>query len=200
MIFIRVSKYYKVVNTVTNAVVQSIGTDTGEGTRDFTVSLTGSETLYLKVQSSDDNSTYSDSRSICLPAGGQTEVDFDMSLRNNSNNAATTYKLELYNYCYDGLFSVDRIINSSFEPMSFTLRPGIKVYYDGQVVGDFRADIIVDKRIIIELKAINALTIINSVQLVNYLTATGIDDGLLINFGAEHLEIKHKTRLYYKCQ
>ena len=76
------------------------------------------------------NSTYSDSRSICLPAGGQTEVDFDMSLRNNSNNAATTYKLELYNYCYDGLFSVDRIINSSFEPMSFTLRPGIKVYYD----------------------------------------------------------------------
>ena len=76
----------------------------------------------------------------------------------------------------------------------------IKVYYDGQVVGDFRADMIVDKRIIIELKAINTLTVINSVQLVNYLTATGIDDGLLINFGAEHLEIKHKTRLYHKCQ
>ena len=76
----------------------------------------------------------------------------------------------------------------------------IKVYYDGQVVGDFRADMIIDKRIIIELKATNALAIVHSVQLVNYLTATGIDDGLLINFGAEHLEIKHKTRLYYKCQ
>ena len=84
--------------------------------------------------------------------------------------------------------------------LSVEIEVPIKVYYDGQVVGDFRADMIVDKRIIIELKAINALTIINSVQLVNYLTATGIDDGLLINFGAEHLEIKHKTRLYYKCQ
>ena len=40
----------------------------------------------------------------------------------------------------------------------------------------------------------------NAMYIEHYLTATGIDDGLLINFGAEHLEIKHKTRLYYKCQ
>ena len=41
----------------------------------------------------------------------------------------------------------------------------IKVYYDGQVVGDFRADMIIDKRIIIELKATNALAIVHSALL-----------------------------------
>lgn len=36
----------------------------------------------------------------------------------------------------------------------------------------------------------------NEVQLVNYLTATGIDDGILINFGSERIQIRHRTRLY----
>ena len=71
-----------------------------------------------------------------------------------------------------------------------------KVYYKSQIVGDYRADMIVDRRVIVELKAINALLPINEVQLVNYLTATGIDDGMLINFGAERIEIRHRTRLY----
>ena len=71
-----------------------------------------------------------------------------------------------------------------------------KVYYKNHVVGDYRADIIVERKVIIELKAVNALTTIHEVQLVNYLTATGIDDGLLINFGSERIEIRHRSRLY----
>ena len=71
-----------------------------------------------------------------------------------------------------------------------------KVYYKNHIVGDYRADMIVDRRVIIELKAVSSLSTIHEVQLVNYLTATGIDDGILINFGSDKIEIRHKYRLY----
>ena len=72
----------------------------------------------------------------------------------------------------------------------------ITVHYDGVVVGDFSADMLVEERIMVELKANQALAPANEVQLVNYLTATGIEIGLLLNFGAERLEFKRKTRTY----
>ena len=71
-----------------------------------------------------------------------------------------------------------------------------KVYYKNHIVGDYRADMIAERQVIIELKAINALLPIHEVQLVNYLTATGIDDGMLINFGADRIEIRHRNRIY----
>ena len=71
-----------------------------------------------------------------------------------------------------------------------------KVFYKEYEVGSYRADMIVDGRVIIELKAINSIAPIHEVQLVNYLTATGIDDGLLINFGSDKIEIRRKYRLY----
>lgn len=55
----------------------------------------------------------------------------------------------------------------------------IQVLYDGIVVGEYRTDIIVEGRLILELKATQDLSIANEVQLVNYLTSTQIDDGLL---------------------
>ncbi len=72
----------------------------------------------------------------------------------------------------------------------------IQVTYDGIVVGDFLADMLVQKAILIENKAVQALVPAHEVQLVNYLTATGIEIGLLLNFGAERLEFKRKTRTY----
>ena len=72
----------------------------------------------------------------------------------------------------------------------------IPVDYKGIRVGDYRADIIVDKRLILELKAVSTLNASHEAQLVNYLNATKIDDGLLINFGAASLERKHKYRTY----
>ena len=72
----------------------------------------------------------------------------------------------------------------------------IPVEYKGVRVGDYRADIIVEKCMILELKAVSALCAVHEAQLVNYLTATEIDDGLLINFGAASLERKHKYRVY----
>ena len=72
----------------------------------------------------------------------------------------------------------------------------ITVYYDGVPVGDFSADMLVEDRVVLELKANQALAPANEVQLVNYLTATGIEVGLLLNFGGERLEFKRKTRTY----
>ena len=72
----------------------------------------------------------------------------------------------------------------------------IQVYYRDIVVGEFKVDILVERRIIVELKAVLNLHPIHEAQLVKYLTATHIDDGLLINFGGEKLEIKRKYRIY----
>lgn len=72
----------------------------------------------------------------------------------------------------------------------------IEIYYDDVVVSNYRADMIVGGRIIIEIKAVQALCQAHEVQLVNYLTATKIDNGLLVNFGGERIEIKQKYRLY----
>jgi len=72
----------------------------------------------------------------------------------------------------------------------------ITVHYDGVVVGDFSADMLVEDKIMVELKASQAIAPANEVQLVNYLTATRIEIGLLLNFGAEKLEFKRKTRTY----
>ncbi len=72
----------------------------------------------------------------------------------------------------------------------------IHVYYRDNVVGEFRADILVENKIIVELKAVQRLNPIHESQLVNYLTATHKDHGLLINFGGERIEIRRKFREY----
>lgn len=71
----------------------------------------------------------------------------------------------------------------------------IQVYYEGQVVGDYYADLWVEDRVIIELKAVQKLSKEHKVQLVNYLTATGVEVGLLLNFGAS-VQVKRKYRDY----
>lgn len=73
---------------------------------------------------------------------------------------------------------------------------GIAVDYKGVAVGEFRADILVENSVIIELKAVRELNPIHEMQLVNYLVATGIDHGYLINYGGENYRIIHKTRIY----
>ena len=59
----------------------------------------------------------------------------------------------------------------------------------------YSADLLVEDQIIVELKAVERLCKAHEVQTVNYLMATGLDIGLLINFGAESLEFKKKFRL-----
>jgi len=59
----------------------------------------------------------------------------------------------------------------------------IEVFYDGQRVGEYYADLVVDDLVIIELKAAEELCVEHSYQLLNYLRATKFEVGLLLNFG-----------------
>ena len=72
----------------------------------------------------------------------------------------------------------------------------ISVFYRGHIMGDYLADLIIDGKIIVELKAVEGLLNAHSVQLVNYLSATRLDFGLLLNFGVKSLQFKTKTREY----
>jgi len=74
----------------------------------------------------------------------------------------------------------------------------IEVRYEGKIVGEFVSDILVEGNIIVELKAIHQLNKIHEAQLVNYLTATGLDIGLLINFSDEFVQVKRKVRVLNK--
>ena len=68
------------------------------------------------------------------------------------------------------------------------------VMFRSEEVGTFFADILVDEKVIVELKAAKAITPEHQAQVINYLQATGIDVGLLINFGNPKLEYKRFTR------
>ena len=68
----------------------------------------------------------------------------------------------------------------------------VKVYYDGKQVGYYYADIIVEDKIIIELKAAETLREEHEAQLVNYLRASEIEVGILLNFGKKP---QHKRRV-----
>ncbi|GHC62996.1 GxxExxY protein [Roseibacillus persicicus] len=72
----------------------------------------------------------------------------------------------------------------------------LAVHYRSQLVGEFKADILVQECLILELKAVTKLIDKHEVQTVNYLTATGINVGLLFNFGSQRLEFKKKFRIY----
>lgn len=72
----------------------------------------------------------------------------------------------------------------------------LQVTYDDVIVGEFVADMLVEDLIMIENKAVQTLIPKHEVQLVNYLTATGVDIGLLLNFGADCLQFKRKYRTY----
>lgn len=71
----------------------------------------------------------------------------------------------------------------------------LAVTFRGEPVGQFYADILVDSKVIVELKAISALSGEHQAQVLNYLKGTGIEVGLLINFGRPKLEYK---RLEYQ--
>ena len=72
----------------------------------------------------------------------------------------------------------------------------LTVHYDGIVVGEFSCDMLVEEKVLIEIKANQCLVSANEVQLANYLTATEIETGLLLNFGTARLEFKRKARTY----
>ncbi len=66
----------------------------------------------------------------------------------------------------------------------------IKVVFDGVIVGEFFADLFVEKRVLVELKAVSMLMDEHTAQALNYLRATHADVCLLINFGKPKIQVK----------
>lgn len=71
----------------------------------------------------------------------------------------------------------------------------ISVWYDGHVVGNYQPDLWIADQLIVEIKAVQTLSKEHEVKLVHYLTATHVDNGLLINFGPS-VQVKRKFREY----
>jgi GxxExxY protein len=69
----------------------------------------------------------------------------------------------------------------------------ITVYYEGEVVGDYVADIVVNGVVMLELKAVRTLTEDHEAQLLNYLKATPVEVGLLLNFGVKP---EHRRKIF----
>jgi GxxExxY protein len=69
----------------------------------------------------------------------------------------------------------------------------LAVHYKDIVAGEFRADFLVDGKVVVELKALKVLTDGDEAQLLNYLKGTGYRVGLLLNFGGPSLEYKRRV-------
>ena len=70
----------------------------------------------------------------------------------------------------------------------------VRVLFRGKPVGDFYADLVVEEKVVVELKSVKTLVPEHAAQTINYLTGTGMQVGLLINFGKPTLEFKRFTR------
>ena len=82
------------------------------------------------------------------------------------------------------------------QQVTFEAQPIIRIFYKGQVMDKtYQPDFVCYGEIIVEIKAISVLSGSEEAQLINYLKATGLKVGLLLNFGAVSLEYK---RLVYK--
>ena len=78
--------------------------------------------------------------------------------------------------------------------IAYVAEARMQVTYDDIILGDYIADLLVDKRVVVELKAVEVLLKTHEIQLVNYLNAIRFDIGLLINFGSQKIQVKRKFR------
>ena len=94
----------------------------------------------------------------------------------------------------ESVYKKAMIIELSKDALRVEPEKPLKVYYDGQIIGDFYVDLVVENEIIVEVKSVQKLAKEHELQLVNYLNALKKDIGLLINFGPSGVEVKRKYR------
>lgn len=111
-------------------------------------------------------------------------------------NVAKTLGVGLLEKVYGAALEIELQENNIIYQREFPL----PVFYKGKCIGDFRADFVIDQRLILELKAVSCILPEHEVQLVNYLTILNIDYGLILNFGESPLGKRSKTRIYHKTR
>jgi len=94
----------------------------------------------------------------------------------------------------ESVYKKAMIIELTKENLKVEAEKPLKVYYDGQVIGDFYVDLFVENEIVIELKSVQNLAKEHEVQLVNYLNGMKKEIGLLINFGPSGVDVKRKYK------
>jgi GxxExxY protein len=80
--------------------------------------------------------------------------------------------------------------------ISFERQRPVPILYRGRVIGEHRLDLLIAGKVVVELKAISALEDIHFAIVRSYLKATGVDDGLLLNFASTKLTVKRVGREY----
>jgi GxxExxY protein len=88
----------------------------------------------------------------------------------------------------ESVYERSLIVALSHKGLSVASQVPMKVTFRSVVVGDFFADLFVENKVIVELKAVTRVLAEHKAQVINYLNATGIDVGLLVNFGHPRLE------------
>ena len=87
-------------------------------------------------------------------------------------------------------------LEMTLEGIPFEREVKLEVHYRGELIGLYRADLLVAGVLILELKAVQVILPEHEVQVVNYLAATGLEQALLLNFGTRSLQIKKKFRSF----
>ncbi|OQX27496.1 MAG: GxxExxY protein [Desulfobacteraceae bacterium IS3] len=88
------------------------------------------------------------------------------------------------------LYQRSLAIEMKLQSIDFSREQEIPVHYKGYEVGSRRADFLVEGKVMLEIKAVNKLEDVHFTQALNYLEASSLEIGLLLNFGAKSLEIK----------
>ncbi len=115
-------------------------------------------------------------------------------MENNLSRQVIGCAIEVSNTLGAGFFEkvYEKALCVEFEKsgMCFQCQRPVVVMYKGSLVGEYITDIIVEERLLLELKAISTLNSEHEAQLMNYLKSTGLSVGLLLNFGKPKLGIK----------
>ena len=125
-------------------------------------------------------------------------------LTNSTNKEKIIYK-DLSFRIMEAVFEVHNILGPGYSEniyesalakefkdrkMDYTRQGLIEVHYKGVKIGEYRLDMVVEGKIILELKAVSELNEIFKSQLLSYLKATEMELGILINFGSKEVEFK----------
>ncbi len=124
----------------------------------------------------------------------------DLSKYNTTTHKIIGCAMAVHNQLGNGFQEViyQRALALEFtkQEMAFEREVEIPIYYDEQSIGTRRVDFLVEKEILVELKAITELNDTNYAQIINYLTAYKLPIGLLINFGEKQLKFKRFVKTH----
>ena len=82
------------------------------------------------------------------------------------------------------------VLELKHEGIAFERQCPLDVYYKKHLVGQYQADLVIEKKLLVEMKAVLSFNACHKAQLINYLRATGLNVGLLLNFGTSRLGIQ----------